>query len=153
MWKFGIGKKLIRSLSTTAVNAKVAIYLCWVSVPSFVKWRWLPPRLLKKIVMLLKLSQFSPLCLPAPSLCPPDPTNSQSIPTQLSMSMGHSSMFFEESLPLLSNIPPASPLATVSLFHVSMSLVLFCSLVFCSLDSSYKWHHMVFVFHLLAYFT
>ena len=42
--------------------------------------------------------------------------------------------------------PPLSPPTAVSLFHVSVSLFLFCSL-----DSTYKWDHMVFVFHWLAY--
>ena len=40
---------------------------------------------------------------------------------------------------------PSSPLDPVSLFHISMPLVLFCSL-----HSSYKWDHMVFVFHQLV---
>ena len=40
----------------------------------------------------------------------------------------------------------APPLVTVSLLHVSVPLVLCCS----SLDSSYRWDHMVFVFHRLG---
>ena len=36
-------------------------------------------------------------------------------------------------------------------FHVSDSVLLVS--LFCSLDSSYKWDHMIFVFHGLAYFT
>ena len=38
--------------------------------------------------------------------------------------------FFDQSLPFICTISPPSPLATVSLLHVSMSLVLFCSLVY-----------------------
>ena len=44
--------------------------------------------------------------------------------------------------------PPTPTLSAVSLFYVSMPLFLFCSL-----DSTYKWDHMAFVFQLLAYFT
>ena len=44
-----------------------------------------------------------------------------------------------------------SPLTAVSPFSVFMSLFLFC--LFCSLDSTYQWDHMVFVFLGLAYFT
>ena len=47
--------------------------------------------------------------------------------------------------------PPLLPLTTASLFSISMSLFLFC--LFCSLDSTCKWNHMVFVFLSLAYFT
>ena len=47
---------------------------------------------------------------------------------------------------------PTSPITTVSLFHDSMPLALFCSFI-CSLDSSLLWGHMVFLFHHLGYFT
>ena len=36
-------------------------------------------------------------------------------------------------------------------FHSSGSVLLIS--LFCSLDSSYKWDHMIFVFHQLTYFT
>ena len=46
-----------------------------------------------------------------------------------------------------------SPLVAVSLFSTYESVsILFVSL-FCSLDSTYEWNHMVFVFLWLAYFT
>ena len=48
--------------------------------------------------------------------------------------------------PLLSAYFPSAPC-----FYTCDS-VLFISL-FCSLDSTYEWDHMVFVFHWLAYFT
>ena len=50
--------------------------------------------------------------------------------------------------------PPGSPpghFQPVPWFYASGS-ILFVSL-FCSLDSSYRWDQMVFVFHQLAYFT
>ena len=41
---------------------------------------------------------------------------------------------------------PHSSLATISPFSVSMSLFLFfCCCLFCSLDFTYRWNHMVFV--------
>ena len=48
-----------------------------------------------------------------------------------------------------------SPLATISLFSVPISLFLFRLFIclFCSLDSSYKWNHMVLVCLWLTYFT
>ena len=49
--------------------------------------------------------------------------------------------------------PPRSALVTANLFFILMSLVLFCSLLFCWLGSTYRWDHMVFVFHHLAHFT
>ena len=36
-------------------------------------------------------------------------------------------------------------------FHISGSILLAC--LFCCLGSTYRWDHMVFVFHQLAYFT
>ena len=85
-----------------------------------------------------------------PSSVLPHPLLPQFIPTLLSMSTGHSHMFFDYSLPLFSTAPPSSgSCQSVLCFQVSGS-VLFISL-FCSLDSSYKWYHMVFVFHSLAY--
>ena len=49
-------------------------------------------------------------------------------------------------------ILPLFPLVTISLFSVSMSLLLslLYSLVCCFLDSTYKWCHMIFVFGLLS---
>ena len=42
--------------------------------------------------------------------------------------------------------PPAPfSLRAVSLISVSMSLFLFC-LLFCLLDSTYKWNHIIFIF-------
>ena len=47
--------------------------------------------------------------------------------------------------------PNPFPLATISLFSTSMSLFQFC--LFCSLDSPYKWNHVVFVFLCLIPFS
>ena len=46
---------------------------------------------------------------------------------------------------------PADSCQSVPCIHASVS-ILFTSL-FCSLDSTYKWDHMVFLFLQLAYFT
>ena len=47
-----------------------------------------------------------------------------------------------------------SPLPSVSLFFISVTQVIFLLVcLFCSLSSTYRWDHMVFVPHRLAYFT
>ena len=46
---------------------------------------------------------------------------------------------------------PSCSCQSVPCFCVSGSILL--DSLFCSLDSHYKWGHMVFVFHCLAYFT
>ena len=56
--------------------------------------------------------------------------------------------------PLTIPLPPLSPLATTSLFSMSVSLFLFCAIFqvhLCHIsDSTYKWYHMVLSFsHLL----
>ena len=50
---------------------------------------------------------------------------------------------------------PPSPLATTSLFSKSVSLFMFCRYAnLCHvLDSTYKWHHMVFVFLFLTWLS
>ena len=62
---------------------------------------------------------------------PPTLTFNASPPALLSVPMSPLFMFLCLPLPLLSSIIPLppSPLVTVSVFHVSMLLVLFCSLV------------------------
>ena len=48
---------------------------------------------------------------------------------------------------------PHSPLTAFSLFHVSISLFLFCSSAYFVHYIPHKWDHMAFVFLWLAYFT
>ena len=57
--------------------------------------------------------------------------------------------------PPLRSSPTVFPLATTSLFCISMSRFLFCKWVhLChSLDSTYKQHQTVFVFLILTHFT
>ena len=105
-----------------------------------------PIFLLKNFLLLLfyySWPNFPPFAL----LRPAHPPLPQSIPTLLSMSLG---LIFMHVLCLVPSPsfhpypPPCFPLAAVSLFHVSMLLVLFCSLVYvCSLHSFY----VVFVSH------
>ena len=47
---------------------------------------------------------------------------------------------------------PLTHLATIKMFSVSMSSLLFLLFVYC-LDFTYEWNHMVFVFLCLTYFT
>ena len=53
--------------------------------------------------------------------------------------------------PLTPSPLPSGHFQSVPCFHACGS-ILFSSL-FCSLDSSYRWDHMVFLCHWLAYFT
>ena len=103
------------------------------------------------IIALLQLSQLSLTALP----CPAHPPLPQSIPTLLSMSMGHLSLFLDYTLPFLSlrTPPPLSSggCQSVLYFHASGSMLLIY--LFCSLGSTYRWDLMVFVFHCLVYFT
>ena len=93
------------------------------------------------IVILLLLSQFFQLFLPttcshsqSPHHCPcPWVIHTYSLSSPFPFSHHYSVLL---------------PLAAVSLFPVSMPLVLFCLL-----DSCYTWGCMVFVFHQLAYYT
>ena len=70
-----------------------------------------------------------------------------------SVSMGHVCIFFANSFTLFHSVSPPSLLTAASLFHVSGPLSILFIRVFCSLDSTYKWDHMVFVFLWLACFT
>ena len=56
-------------------------------------------------------------------------------------------------LTLFSPIIHLLPLVTVSLFFISVSGYILLACLFCWLRSTYRWDHMVFVFHHLAYFT
>ena len=53
--------------------------------------------------------------------------------------------------PLSLTLLPSGPCQSVPRFHASAFLLLVC--LFCWLGSTYRWDHMVFVFHHLAYFT
>ena len=103
------------------------------------------------LFMLLQLSQFFTLC-PPPITGLISTVNPHTI-VHVRGSFTHvwliPSSFFKQ-FP-----PPSSPLTTVSLFHAWFYAFGFILLIsfFCSLDSSDKWDHMVFVFHQLAYFT
>ena len=67
-----------------------------------------------------------------PNFFPLTPSSPQLILSQLSMSIHHSYMSFDLSLPLPSTmLPPSSPPTAISLFHVSLPTVLFFSLVYC----------------------
>ena len=87
---------------------------------------------------------------------PTQPWLSQAIPTLLFTSMSHLYMFLDQTLPRCTpSYPPCSISSghcqSVFCFHASVSTLLIC--LFCSLGSTYRKNHMVFVFHCLAYFT
>ena len=88
--------------------------------------------------ILRQLSQFFPSWPPLliPSLAPTDTHTVVHVPG----SSIHD--FWLVLSPSSHHYPPSpSPLVTVSLFHVSLPVVLFCSL-----DSSYRWDHMYLSF-------
>ena len=66
----------------------------------------------------------------------------------------YSSMYMLTPNPNLS-LPSLAPLVTLSLFSMYVSLYLFCekSILFFFLDSTKKWHHMIFIFFCLTYLT
>ena len=83
--------------------------------------------------ILLQLSQFFPFLRPAQPLLP------QSIPTPLSMSVGHSCSLTNPApfFPPFSSLPfPLAACQSVPCFHGSGSILLLSLL--CSSDSSYK---------------
>ena len=107
-------------------------------------------------VVQLHLSPFFPHYSPLPY--PHLSSHIQSSPTIVFAHGSFICMFLDLTLPLLSTINPLpSPphpsgyFQSAPRFHASGS-ILFISLI-CSLDSSYRWDHMVFVSHHLAYFT
>ena len=114
-------------------------YWLGVSVRCRSKWVQFPPTSLPSSELLfifwnhfLLLFYYSCPNFPPALLCPSPSQLPQSIPALLSMSMGHSYMFFVYTLCFLSPISPLLPhlWSLVRLFLISMSLVLFCLLVY-----------------------
>ena len=100
-------------------------------------------------VILLQLSQFFLLCPPLPSPPPVPTVNPHTVVCV------HESLIYVLWLvpsPFFHHISlPSGHCQSVPCFHVSGSILLVS--LFCPLDSSYKWDHMVFVFYQLAYIT
>ena len=97
---------------------------------------------------------FKYSCLNFPPTIPPAlpiPTSYPRSYPALTLSMSPLSMFLDDPSPFSPLSLLTSPLVTVSLFFISMSLVISC--LFCWLGFTYRWDHMVLVFHRLAYFT
>ena len=94
-------------------------------------------------------SYFSPFALLWPSHSPLP----QSIPTLLSMFMDIHTGCLSSPFPFFQPLssPGPSHFQFVPCFH-ARDAILF-AILFCSLDSSYRWIHTIFVFHWLAYFT
>ena len=103
------------------------------------------------VVVQVQLSPFSVQPFPTRSSHPHFPPL---ILPPLALSVCPLCMFLT-TIPLsLLTTPPTSPLVTVSLFLISMSIVIFCLVVLFSWwGPTYRWDVMVFVFHSLAYFT
>ena len=91
---------------------------------------------------------FFPLPHPTPFSCSPTVNH-----PGLSMPTSPLFMFLCLTLPLLSPIIPLLPVThSFFLYFIVSGSILLISL-FCWLGSTYRWDHMVFVFHCLAYFT
>ena len=98
----------------------------------------------KIIFVHLQLSHLPPNCSPLPSLL-------QSVPIPLSVPKSPLFMFFDLFSPLSPFPLPSDHRQFVCYFYFSGSVLLIC--LFSWLGSTYRWDHMVFVFHCLAYFT
>ena len=99
--------------------------------------------------------------------CPIHPHLPHSIlPPPLALSMDPLYMFLDDRSPSFLCYPsPTSPLVTVSLFLCLYVFIFYVSSLFLCLwyilltclfswlGSTYRWNHMAFVFHCLAYFT
>ena len=88
------------------------------------------------IVVQVQLSPFSPHCSPSGFV---------------HVSFIHVCWWPCPFIPLLSLPPCPGSCQFVLYFNVSDYILLTC--LFCSLGSTYRWDHIVFVFHHLAYFT
>ena len=66
----------------------------------------------------------------------------------------HSNLYLLIPYPFHAPLTSLSPLATISLFSIYVSLCLLCYIhLFYFMDSTYQCQHMVFVFVCLTYFT
>ena len=126
----------------------------------FHSFLWLSQTPLNACTMFLKNSLFlfsysCPHCSLIPLPCPAQPPFPHSVfPSPLSLSMGPLYMFLDLTLPLLSLVTPSPPLWSLLVCSLFPCLwFYFASCLFCWLGSTYRWDHMVFVFHRLAYFT
>ena len=103
------------------------------------------------IVVWVPLSPF----YPHHALCSTLPASHPWTYPPLVLSMCPLCMFLDGPSPILSHYPsprqPSGSCQCVLYFSVSGSILLAC--LFCWLGSTYRWDHMVFVFHSLAYFT
>ena len=96
----------------------------------------------------LLLFKYSRLHCPATTFpLPTIPTSHpQSFPT-LALSMGPLNMFLDHASPsYLCYCTPHSPLVTVSLFFILMTVYIFLACLFCWLGFIYRWDHIVIVF-------
>ena len=103
------------------------------------------------LFILLQLSQFSPFAL----LCPAHPQFHSQHPHCCSCPWVSHTCSLTNPFPLFQTVPtslcPSYYCQPIPWFYPSC-FILLISLI-CSLNLSYKWGHMVFVFYWLAYFT
>ena len=91
----------------------------------------------KLFISFIFLPLFKYSCLHFPPISPPSPTHLHLLPSilpPLTLSMGPLYMFLDDLSPIFPHyFSLPSPLVTVSFLFMSMSLVIFCSLV-CFID-------------------
>ena len=141
IWENGSNKKL-KSISLFGIEKKQKVFFFkYHTLHSFICF----------IVVQLQLPHFFPIVLPCPTHHPAPTVNLHPVVH------AHGSFIHVPWLAffLLSQLPP-SPLPSghcqfVLYVHVFGSILVNC--LFCLLCSTYRWDHMVFVFHCLAYFT
>ena len=89
--------------------------------------------ILFKLYFIIYAITVVPVFSPLPTSTQPTPATPSCNPYILSMSIGHTYVFSGYLLPspfIWFPLPPTSPPTAVSLFHVSVPLFLFCSLVY-----------------------
>ena len=123
---------LLKNLASANFNTeRMCIHKSWVSKVHFIFIKYF-------IVVLLQSSQFFPLCSPLPS-----PSSTPTVNPHCLVQAYGSFIHISWLVPSPSYPAPHSPVVIVSLFLVSMPLVLF---VFCTLASSCRWDHVVLSF-------
>ena len=103
------------------------------------------------IVVLLQLSQFSPFALLCPAQSRSHSKFPHCCPCRWVIHKHSLTSPFPFSPPLAPSFLPSGHYQSVPCFPAPSFILLIC--LFCSLGSSYRWDHMVCVFHCLAYFT
>ena len=142
------GFHLIESNSSILCLIKISIFLCTTKTCILLK-QWFFFSFF--IVIQVQLSPFLPHHSSPPHLSTP-PTLKPTHFGFVHVSFIHVPWWaFPHFAPLTLSPLPSGFCEFVLYFNVSGCILLTC--LFCWLGSTYRWDHMIFVFHCLAYFT